>query len=348
MAKTTKTPQVAFRRRSEKSVLRPIENIELFDRLLERVTVVVADESRSVNESAVYLSPAELRSAPIAIHASLTAKSDERYTKESFENDLAKLGLDLSDVEFVVAGQTSFLKLESELFRGGFPLAGDGEFGGPVAIEIATSGRMERADVLQTVTHGFDLHVMVVLAQERQREARRAWRKGTILDRRTFRVRPYQTGEFVPNPLTAEVRDQLGIPDDTYQFIRILSSPWTVTRIDECVDAYVDADLLAFLDGNSPGQKAAQDDLARDVIREIVFDVRGSTDRPTEWDDEYSGSVLGSMLRLIDPGTKARPKYTEAELYSMITTNPARIGALIDSRTKSRKNANLRLRGDEK
>jgi hypothetical protein len=349
MSPTPATPPI-LRRRSQKSILRPIDHIGDFGDLLSGVVLTVGEEVATTESGAVYLSQTDLRSASISLKVELRRKSSpEPLTEAQFEVMLAQLGLRLDDVCLVVVGQTSFLKLERELRRLKFPIHRSGEpFGGPIQIELAEAGRFDRADVLQTVSHGFDVHVMVVLAESREPQLRTAWRKGTILDRRSFRVRSFAAGDFVPEPLTDEIRTKHDLPLDTYQYIEVHIAPWSVDRIDECVRTFLDADLLTFLDGNSPRQKAAQDDLARDVIREILAWVRSSEDRPKEWDPEYGRSVLGSLLRLVTPGTNSKPKYTEAEMYAMLINSPAKVSAFLDSSTKARKNATTRLRGEEK
>jgi hypothetical protein len=346
------TPATApiLRRRSQKSILRPIDHIGEFRDLLSNVVLTIGEESATTDSGAIYLSQTDLRSAPIALKVELTGKSSpDPLSLAQFEAMLAKLDLGLDDVRFVVVGQTSFLKLERELVRLEFPIHRVGEpFGGPIQIEIAKAGQFDRAEVLQAVSHGFDIHVMVVLAESREPQLRMAWRKGTILDRQSFKVRSFAAGDFVPEPLTDEIRTNQDLPSDTYQYIEVHIAPWSVDRIDECVRTYLDADLLTFLDGNSARQKAAQDDLARDVIREIFAWVRSSEDRPKEWDPEYGRSVLGALLRLVTPGTKSKPKLTEAEMYAMLINHPAKLAAFLDSSTKARKNAATRLRGEEK
>lgn len=343
--------KIVFRRRSQKSVLRPIDHIDRFSDLLLDARLTVGDETTDVDGPALYLTPVDLRSAPITLQLSFSrrGKNDaEPHTRKTFEDDLALLGLGIDDVNLVVLGQTSFLKLERELHRSSVSLStGPALFGEPMTLELARTGVMDRADVLQAVAHGFDIHVMVVLAEQRERMIRRAWRKGTILDRRSFRVRPYSTGEFVPEPLTDEMRESWSLPKETLQYIKVVSPPWTVTRMDECVTAFVDADLLTFLDGNSATQKASQDDLARDVITEVLSEVRSSPDRPPEWDAEFKDTILGSLLRLIDPGTRKSPMYSDADLYSILIGDWPRVRALIDSCTKAKKNATFRLRGDQ-
>lgn len=349
MSPTPATPPL-LRRRSQKSILRPIDHIGEFGDLLSGVVLTVGEEVATTESGVVYLSQTDLRSAPISLKVELRGKSSqEPLTEEQFEAMLTQLGLHLDDVCLVVVGQTSFLKLERELRRLKFPVnRGSEPFGGPIQIELAEAGGFDRADVLQAVSHGFDIHAMVVLAESREPQLRKAWRKGTILDRRSFRVRSFAAGKFVPQPLTDEIRANEDLPADTYQYIRVQIAPWSVERIDECVGTYLDADLLTFIDGDSARQKAAQDDLARDVIREIFAWVRSSEDRPQEWDREYDDSVLGALLRLVTPGTRSKPKYSEAEMYAMLVKNPAKMGALLDSSTKARKNATTRLRGEEK
>jgi hypothetical protein len=299
------------RRRTETRTVPPIEGIESVERILDAVLFEVDGTTYEGAGLAHRCSPTEALEARVAVLP--------RIAGRDLVAGSSALGLPPDALALVVTARSRFLKESAVLaIVSADALHED--------LRLDLSGP-PRPRPLQAIHTGFEISAALVLGSERPRERMRPWRRGTILATASFSVITEPEGGFQPTPMDDDLRKALGIPAGTSRFVRHLGKSWRAEQPADCVDVYVDSQLLHLMSQGSKARRDMQRELVAFVFTSIVNHAARDSELPDSWDADIERSVLGQVLARTASGASTTPE----ALFQALSDTPELVVAHIDA-----------------
>lgn len=247
------------------------------------------------------------------------------------ENPFDLIGLTVNDLEFVVVGRSSFLRIVDIIDRR--PLAQLAN--GPVLLDI---GGSPRRDFLRSPNSGCEITAMVCLAETRPKMPLRPWRAGTWLSKTSFTLSTTNSFiGFTPKPMDSDRKRELKLPTSTVRYITMGNvSPLDSASNENSLEMFVDVELLALMSAmpRSVTSRALQQQLFVDSIAAVTRAARDNVaeDIPNltecSWAD-IENTLMGTIITALAP--KSSDATTQArscaDLLDVLRDDPARFVA---------------------
>ena len=243
-------------------------------------------------------------------------------------NPFDPIGLTIDDLEFVVVGRSSFLRLVDIIDRR--PLAQIAN--GPILLDV---GGSPRKDSLRSPNSGCEITAMVCLAETRTKMALRPWRAGTWLTKTTFTLSTTNTFTgFTPKPMDSDRKRELKIPTSAVRYITMGNvSPLDEAANENSLEMFVDVDLLALMSAmpRSVESKALQQQLFVDSIAAVARAAKENStgDIPElaacSWAD-IENTLMGTIITALAPKSTDAAAQAQAcaDLLDVLRDDPAR------------------------
>jgi hypothetical protein len=318
----------------EQKEIRPFATIAELNTFFEEMRLIVGEHLVMPDSALILEEDIYLRNG-----VNLQLANDKRRLKQlintliggSGANPFDPIGLTVNDLEFVVVGRTSFLRIVDIIDRR--PLAELAN--GPVLLDI---GGSPRRDFLRSPNSGCEITAMVCLAETRPKMPLRPWRAGTWLSKTTFTLSTTNnfTG-FTPKPMDSDRKRELKLPTSAVRYITMGNvSPLDEAANENSLEMFVDVDLLALMSAmpRSVESKALQQQLFVDSIAAVTRAARDnvSEDVPklTEcsWAD-IENTLMGTIITALAPKSSdaAIQARSCADLLDVLRDDPARFVA---------------------
>ena len=328
---------------SEFRTLRPYENVDAVQELMEQLALVYGDPepmfsgaTRPIEAGAYVNAIPELRWLPLNEE---DGAKPEQEIWDSFHRRLKarvkKTGVETDDALVIITASTSYLKIAETIWSGTLQeFRSASKNGDQIGLKLDGD---PRPGPFQTPKGGCTVEVSVILAKQLHKASGKPWRKGTWLGRAKFNVRT-DKGEigFTPKPMDDALRDKLGLPRGTLRYVEM---PGTLDPSEGPVEitAYIDVDLLNDLQNNPglDGALAFQHQIALDVTRVLIakanreLDERQEVSSPSEIADSLCARLIEAAART---GRGDRDREREALFFQYIKTEPERYLAYEEAR----------------
>lgn len=321
---------------SEKRLVRPYEGVNAFQQILSAAHVMVGGR-RAEAEQRVTIPSNSFLHDPVVI---VLADDDEDLEKKrrTALDAAQSIGLEGSDVEFLVLASTPYLRLLDIAHRARLDQPG------ALARTITLQGSDDGVRALRTPAGGCDIELVFCLASEQPRRPLRPHRLGTWLGRTRFRLRT-DLGElgFTPRPLTRAKRTELGLPEETIRYVEVEPSALLQEDVGSAVELYVDDELLSHL-SLSPGTTGARS-VQRQLFLDVVAAIVRAAQRLDDLDDIQLADIEDTVLhRIVDlaalhsPGeTTSEAKERREKALALLKNDPEMFVARIESTASPRK-----------
>ena len=318
----------------EQKEIRPFATIAELNTFFEEMRLIVGEHLVMPDSALILEEDIYLRNG-----VNLQLANDKRSLKQLINtliggngaNPFDPIGLTVDDLEFVVVGRSSFLRIVDIIDRR--PLAKLAN--GPVLLDI---GGSPRRDFLRSPNSGCEITAMVCLAETRPKMPLRPWRAGTWLSKTTFTLST--TNNFIgftPKPMDSDRKRELKIPTSAVRYITMGKvSPLDEAANENSLEMFVDVDLLALMSAmpRSVESKALQQQLFVDSIAAVTRAARDNVGenvpKLTEcsWAD-IQNTLMGTIITALAPkssdaATQAR---SCADLLDVLRDDPARFVA---------------------
>lgn len=331
---------------SEKRVVRPYSDLGPFQDALDKWLLRIGHEELVPGDQRTIASSSFLADPVVIVCAE--DDDDLATTVESVRNAAHAIDLRDDDVELVVIVSTAYLRFADVAFRGSLCSSQ------PIPQEVRLSQVDPRPRALSTPQGGMVVDAYLLLANEQEAKPLRPSRRGTWLGHVVFELRT-ELGEigFTPQPLTAEVRTEHGLPQDA---IRYVSLDADALRGDDlaAVELYVDVPVLAQLNQapHSPAARFFQRQLFLDVVSAIVRTARQEEDLMQMTLDELDGTVLGRIVHAAAgkgrPGeSKDEQKARQLQALQQLRSQPEKFVAHLEASAAPRADLEAAISGGE-
>ena len=283
-------------------------------------------------EDAIELSPGEtvivpgelIRDIGLVFHFGTIRSAILRALDEcDIESEYAKL---------IVIGESGFLKNRVVLAEHNL---------GEVPDEVVLAQmRRDRKDAISDRKHGFNITANIVLGTSLTAKPLRPRRKGAILARTVFKVRPSKiaTG-LTPRPLTEALIRQYQLHKNSLIYVHPEQNLLAEMSLDELITIYVAEDVYRELGRQRSHQaKYLQANLAVDALRQLPFLV--SRELANADGEEVNNSPLIIFLYGMFQSVPNAEKLEIEDFIERMKSSPERISAVL-SATKNLKKTML-------
>jgi len=314
----------------EQKEIRPFETIDELNTFFERMRLIVGEHLVMPDSGLILEEEEYLRNG-----VNLQLASDKPGLKRLIStlkggdgpNPFDPIGLTIDDLEFVVVGRSSFLRIVDIIDRR--PLAQLAN--GPVLLDISGS---PRRDFLRSPNSGCEITAMVCLAETRPKMPQRPWRAGTWLSKTNFTLSTINSFiGFTPKPMDSDRKRELKLPASAVRYITMGNvSPLDEAANENSLEMFVDVELLALMSAmpRSITSKALQQQLFVDSIAAVTRAARDNVaeDIPKlsecSWAD-IKNTLMGTIITALAPkstdaATQAR---SCADLLDVLRDDPA-------------------------
>jgi hypothetical protein len=242
-------------------------------------------------------------------------ETDEAYAElgAALVQKCAELEYDPAAVELVVVASSPYLKIAELLVRRKVAEFADTER------RIVLHGP-PRPRALRSPRSGCTIDVYLLLGSSAQPRPLRPWRKGTWLAQVSFTISSDLAPiGFTPRPLTAQVRKDNELPDDTVRFVVFDGdeSPLDPNTSETALLMYVDPDVLAkmAIASSKPASQLFQLQLFLDAVRAIVERCHEDEKLKSTSLDELGETLLGRLVEGVSkrPGVSTEQRRIDME-----------------------------------
>lgn len=308
---------------SEERIIRPYEGVERISRVLDDAYVQMSPQHRIDAGQTKRLVASEFLAFPVQLwlgkdEAALDAMRDELGL------GVKEAGLQLGDVALLVVLSSPRLKLvEMSWHRKGDELD-------DLRPHLDLVGESRPAP-LRTPFGGCRIDVYVLLAEHLEEAPLRPWRKGTWLAHTRFEIKT-DLGDigFTPLPLTADKRDQFGLPAGTIRHA-VVEDPFAEASGADAVLLYVDEELLnqLALQPSLAAAKAFQRQLFIDAMSAVIHSASKSQELETKALGDLEGTVIGRLIDRLAGASSDRTaeehRHRSEELMKDVREQPAKV-----------------------
>jgi len=191
----------------ENPILRPYENLERLEDLMDRLTVdlqTYTGKSQCRPDETVIVSAVELRQVGLKVQS--------QWDDGEVSDALTLLSISDEDIEVVVIADAKFLRRRSIVKRCTLAELSKG-------LSLFDLGQV-RPPTLLDKRHGYAISVNAVLSRELEKAPLKPWREGTILAESLFTVSPTSDLEGLdPEPLTDDIIREHQLPRSAHTFV---------------------------------------------------------------------------------------------------------------------------------
>jgi hypothetical protein len=327
---------------SEFRTLRPYENVDAVQELMEQLVLVYGEREPIISGATRFIEEGAYVNAIPELRWLLLSEEDgakpEQEIWDSFHRRLKasveKTGIETDDALVIITASTSYLKIAETIWSGTLQeFRSASKNGDQIGLKLDGD---PRPGPFQTPKGGCRVEVSVILAKQLHKASGKPWRKGTWLGRAKFDVRT-EKGEigFTPKPMDDALREKLGLPRGTLRYVEM---PSTLDPSEGAVEitAYVDVDLLNDLQNNPrlDGALAFQYQIALDVTRVLVAKANRElavlkVSSPSEIADSLCARLIEAAART---GRGDRDREREALFFNYIKNEPDRYLAYEEAR----------------
>ena len=274
---------------SERRVIRPYSGMVQFQFILNSWRLQCGSSESGPDENMLVRSDA-YRSDPI----SLVCAPDDDTCHESLltlRQACDAIGLDPSQIEILVVASTPYLRLADVVHRR--QLNDDDALATRIPIDPGT------ARAIHSPVAGCEIVAYVCLADDVQPAPLLPHRRGTWLAQVKFRMSTdLGVIGFTPRPLTAELREELGLDESAVRYVRVDRDSLLDAEFDDAVELFVDEELLGHLNraAQSPASRAFQRQLFTDVVGAVAHAAAARTDAGELGLPDVEGTLLEHII----------------------------------------------------
>ena len=325
---------------SESRILRPYTELASFESLFQRVKLQVGRTLVDPGQR-LEITPVELLTESMSVVVA-HGQADIELAEADILRGLDANDLDESDLQFLVAVSSAYLKLYNVVWQGGLSDVRDRDW----RIGVA-HGADNRPPATRAIHHGCQISISLIFANERESSALKVWRSGTWISRADFRLSNIDgPSGFIPLPLNDSLREKFGLPRGTMRYIKLDDSPLNIRPEDDALELYIDEEVFAqlALDQDSAHSKAFQNQLFIDIATAVITKTAQDEELDSlSMDDEsVRNSIVGELVRSIAGKVQSESdgelRQRQNEIFKMIRSHPFDVIARAEGLTDIQKN----------